>query len=464
MPAAPRPVRSGMVLFGGVLFVALFAQVGADTFWLVALGDLIRESGAVPDGVPFAAADTHGWPNILVLAQLILSLVAGRGAAGLVGLQLVVDAVALALVVAGARRTGASDRATAVALALVVLGGLPAFVVVKLQLLSLIPFAGLLLLLRAQHRRPTRAIWAMPVLVAIWTNLHGAVLLGVAVGGAYLLFSRLRVRPIETLLVGPATLLALLATPAALHTLDYYRDVMGNEAAVRGAGMWARLSLDNPFDVLFVITAGLLLVAALRRRLPVWEYVLLLGLLIATATASRHGIWLILAAAGPAAQGLSRGASRDADDADVTPDSGGRLAMTAGSLGALAGLAIALLVLPHRDTETLGGSPALVKEVVARADGRVVLAPEPLVESLVAAGMTAWACNPIDAFDRGVQKAYLDFSELDEVDRAIEVADGAITAIVVEKDSAAARSMDRRSDFDRQPLTDDWLLYLSPGS
>jgi hypothetical protein len=462
MPAAPRPVRSGMVLLGGVLFVALFAQVGADTYWLVALGDRIRESGAVPDGVPFAAADTHGWPNVLVLAEVILSVVAGWGAAGLAGLQLVVDAVALALVVAGTRRTDASDRGTAVALALVILGGLPAFVVVKLQLFSLVPFAGLLLLLRAQHRRPTRAIWLMPVLVAVWTNLHGAVLLGVAVGGAYLLFSRLRIRPIETLLVGPATLLALLATPAGLRTFDYYRDVMGNEAAVRGAGMWARLSLSSPFDVVFMIAAALLLVAALRRRLPVWEYVVLLGLLIATVTASRHGIWLILAAAGPAALGLSRGSGSGAAEAPATPRSGTRPAVTAGSLGALAGVVLALLVLPQRDAETLGGSPALVAEVVGRAEGRVVLAPEPLVESLVAAGMTAWACNPIDAFDRDVQMAYLDFSELGDPERAIEVSDGAITAIVVEKDSDAARSMDRRGDFERQRLTDDWLLYLSP--
>jgi len=449
--SAPRSVRTGIVLVSGILFAALFAQIGADTYWLVALGDRIRNTGSIPDGVPFASADTSGWHNTLVLAELILSVAAGWGTAGLIGLQLVVDGAALALLAAGARRAGASDRATAVALAIAILGALPALVVVKLQVFSLIPFVLLLLLLRSQHRRPTRAIWLAPLLVALWTNLHGAVLLGVAVVGAYLLFSRLRIRPIETLLVGPATLLALLATPQGLRTIDYYRDVMGNEAAVRGAGMWARLSLSNPFDVVLIITAVVLLAAALRRRLPVWEYVVLLGLVVATATASRHGIWVVLAAAGPAACGFTRGSLAK-----------GRSTATAGLLGALAGLVLALVVLPQRHADQMGVSPALVDAVAERTAHGVVLAPEPLVESLVAAGVTTWASNPIDAFDHDVQVAYLDFIDDGEVQGALELAHGSITAVVAEKDSKAARAMDSRGGAQRSKLPGDWLLYLLP--
>ena len=51
-----------------------------------------------------------------------------------------------------------------------------------------------LLVLRSQQRRPSRGIWLVVPLTAIWGNLHGAVLVGVAVIGCYLLFSRLRTR------------------------------------------------------------------------------------------------------------------------------------------------------------------------------------------------------------------------------------------------------------------------------
>jgi hypothetical protein len=38
-----------------------------------------------------------------------------------------------------------------------------------------------------------------------------------------------------------------------------------------------------------------------------------------------------------------------------------------------------------------------------------VLADEPVVESLAADGLKIWLSNPIDAFDRADQAAYLDF-------------------------------------------------------
>jgi len=448
--SAGGAVRTGLVLVGALAFVASFVTIGADTFWLVALGDHIRAHG-IPEGVPFAAADSHEWPNILVIAQVILSVVSGWGAAALPALQLVVDATTLALVAVGARRLGASDRATAGALALVALGTLPSLVVVKLQIFSLVPFALLLLLLRDQHRRPTRAIWLLPVLVAVWTNLHGAVLLGVAVVGAYLLFSRLRVRTVETLVVGPLVLLALLATPQGWRTVEYYVGVMGNEAAAQGAGMWARLSPTAPFDVALMLAAAILLVGALRRRLPLWEYVVLLGLAVGTATAARHGVWLVLALAAPAAVGFTRRPAGETEPTPV-PVRAAPAVLLAGALAALS----ALIALPLRGTTVLPESPDVVDELVARTQGRVVLAPEPLVESLAVAGATVWAANPIDAFDPEVQRTYLDF--LDEGTRALGVAE--VTAVVVPDGGDQAEVLDQSGEFEKQALEGDWSLYF----
>jgi hypothetical protein len=54
-----------------------------------------------------------------------------------------------------------------------------------------------------------------------------------------------------------------------------------------------------------------------------------------------------------------------------------------------------------------------------------VLAPEPLAESLAAAGATVWASNPLDAFARSDQSAYLAFLRGDAAGarRALERAD-----------------------------------------
>jgi hypothetical protein len=50
-----------------------------------------------------------------------------------------------------------------------------------------------------------------------------------------------------------------------------------------------------------------------------------------------------------------------------------------------------------------------VSAVKQEAASGPVLATEPLVESLASGGVTVWLSNPIDAFSRADQAAYLDF-------------------------------------------------------
>ena len=438
---------TGLAVAGLTAFLSLFVMVGADCYWLVAMGDHIAGEGRVPDGIPFAAAPTDGWPNVLVLAQLWMAGLHGGGDAALPLTQIVVDAVALCLLAVGARRAGASDRATAGVLVLVGLGSLASLAIVRLQLFSLIPFALLLLLLRSDEEMPSRRIWLLPVLVVLWSNLHGAVLLGVTVAGAYLIFSRIRLRPVETCAVGVVTLLAMLVTPAGLRTVPYYLGVLENEAAQRGSGLWARPSLGNPFDVLMIVVGVLLLVSALRRRLLVWEYVVMLGLAVGTVTAARHGIWLLMAAAAPAAVSLTRRPLTPPVRVPARP-----VLVTVAASVVLA----CVLVLPRGD-DVLPADPELVEEVVVASGDRVVLAPEPLAESLALAGLTVWAANPIDAFSARDQEAFLDFLEGDDgAAGAVEGSD----AVVVEDGSDAADLMDSVDGFDTRPLTEGWTLYL----
>ena len=392
-----------VAVVAAVLVCARFVSIGADTYWAVALGREIVRAGSIPDGIPFAAASSAGWPNVPVLGELTLAALAVAGPVGIVAAQLVLDVVGLVLLAVGARRAGAGDGATAICLALVALGALPALASVKMQLFSLALFPLVLLLLRADHDRPSRRIWWVVLVIAVWGNLHGAVLLGVAVTGAYLLFSRLRRRPAETVAVGLAALLAVAVNPTLLGTVHYYAGVLSNEAARRGTELWARPNPNNLFDLLLIIAGVVLVVLALWSRPPVWEIVAILGLLAGTVSSARHGVWLLMFCAAPAAVRLTR---RPAEPASAA----GGMRWTVPLVAALVVLlGSAGLLWTRLDALNPSGNPELIASVKDAAQGRAVLADEPVVESLAAEGVRIWVSNPIDAFDRTDQAAYLDF-------------------------------------------------------
>ena len=375
----------GICLFVIGLFLVLATAIGADLLWLVALGDRIRQTGGIPDGVPFAAAPTGDWPPVLALAELLLSLLHEPGLAALLITHLVLVMAALLLVALDARRAGASGPATAIALAARVRRRSHDLRSRRLQTFSLVPFVLMLLLLRAETAKPSRRIWWAPGLILVWGNLHGAVLLGVCLLGAYLAFARLRQRPMESVAVGLTSLLALLVTPATWRTADYYVGVLQNQAAAQNEGLWARPSLTSPFDVLMLIAVLGFAGVTLRGSPRVWEYVAAAGLAVATVMAARNGVWLLLFLAPLAASGKARGPRLGAalGASPSTSRCRGRRRPDRGRGR------------PCTTSEHDGGDRrgARARGAGASRDG-VVLAPAPAVESLAVHGVTIWAGNP----------------------------------------------------------------------
>jgi hypothetical protein len=441
------------LVVAAVLFCAQFVSVGADTYWAVALGRDIVRTGSVPDGIPFAAAASSGWPNVPVLGELVLAALAAPGPIGIVAAQLILDAVALVVLAVGARRAGASDGATAVSLALVVLGALPALASVKMQLFSLALFPILLAVLRADHRAPSRRIWWVVLVVAVWGNLHGAVLLGVAVTGAYLLCSRLRRRPLETIAVGCATLLAVAANPALLRTVPYYIGVLGNEAARRGTELWARPNPANLFDFLLIVAGVVLVVLALWSRLPLWEVVAILGLLAGTVSSARHGVWLLMFCVAPAARRLTRHRQNAVAPASRAVPLVAGIVVLLGAAGLLS---------TRLDELNPSGSPELAAAVTGVAQGRVVLADEPVAESLAAEGVRIWMSNPIDAFQQGDQAAYLDFVSGADNGNS-QALQNAAEVVVVRSGGPADGPVSRDARFVAQRSVAGWTVYLRMG-
>src|SRR3954468_15928312 len=299
---------SWLAVAAGSALCAAVAAVGADARWLAALGGAITRAGRIPASIPYASAPSHDWVNVPVLGELVFHWLESLGGdRALVAAQAFAVAAMLALVLRDMRASGATDTACALVLTAIPFAAVSSLFVVRAQLFSLPLFALALLLVRGEARTPSRRIWLLVPLIALWSNLHGAVLTALVVATAYLLLDRLRQDRGVALGVLAASWAALFVTPALSRTGKYYVGVLHSEPAASGFGLWAPLSLHNPLDVLFVAVAGPLLCLALRAQPRRWELFCLAVLAAGTVHVGRNSIWLVLFVAAPAARGVRFG-------------------------------------------------------------------------------------------------------------------------------------------------------------
>jgi hypothetical protein len=379
---------SWLAVAAGTALSASVAAVGADARWLAAVGAVIARARHVPSSVPYAAAPSHDWVNVPVLGELIFhALWSIDGDRALVVAQAVAVVAAMALVLRDMRAAGATDTASALVLVGIPFAAASALFVARAQMFSLPLFALLVVLLRSDARAPSRRIWLLVPLVAVWSNLHGAVLVGLVVATVYLVFER------RAVVVLVAAWLALFFTPALVHTGNYYWSVLHSEPAASGFGLWAPLSWHNPLDILFVAVAVPLVVFAVRSHPRRWELVSLALLAVSSVHVARNSIWLLLFVATPAAAGLRV--------REVSASS--RLLISAAWI-----VPIVLLVAGFDRTppQSVAGAP-LRAEAVRLAAGAPLLADAEDAEQLALDGRRVWIANPIDAFERHDQRLYV---------------------------------------------------------
>jgi hypothetical protein len=402
------PIEGIRLLAGLGLIVGLVGRlvtVGADSRWLAALGASIVRRGAVPRGIPFAAAPSGHWANALVLAELSFhGLVAALGDRGLALAQLGCVAVALAVLALDARAARLAEEPPALAsgpiltvLAIVSAGALPALAIARVQMFSLLALPLLLMLLRNDVRRPGRRVWLSLALLALWSNLHGGVLAGALVIELFALLHAARHgRRGTAALLALGAPVALCLTPAGVRTIDYYHGLLTNLAVQRGAGQWGPL-LSSPYDWVTLAAVVLLAVRIARRpRPPVWELALIGVLALLTVEAARDAVWLLFVMAGPAARSHTNrpGPSRS----------------WTGLVPLAAVVAAILLALDLVAPPPTGGLPQSTIRAAIRLSGHgAILAGAIPAEQVAQAGGRIWAGNPIDAFSHGTQAAYLDW-------------------------------------------------------
>jgi hypothetical protein len=376
-----------------VALAALLGRIGSDAQWLAALGHVIADRHTIPAGVPFAAAPTSHWANALVLAELIFSgLERAFGDRGLMFAQLIAVAAALVILARDARNGGADEIGTSGALLLAAIGAISSLAIVRVQLFSLVLFPALVAILRAQTRSPSRAIWLVVPLLALWSNLHGAALLGLGLVLGYLALERGRREPLLAAAVGAASMVALCLTPALTRTVSYYHGVVTNLAAQRGEGMWGPLSLSSSLDLVMLAAGAILVYRMWRARAPLWEWCTVVALAVLTVHADRNGVWLLFFLVAPAARALAPARSL-------------RMLVPVAAAVSLALICFALV----RGPTPTGASRSLLAGALALAHGSPVLADGSIDEQVALAGGRIWAGNPIDAFSHPVQAAYLDW-------------------------------------------------------
>jgi hypothetical protein len=222
------------------------------------------------------------------------------------------------------------------------------------------------------------------------------VLVAVAVAGLWALLVRARTRRVDAIALIVCLPLAVCATPALARTPRYYVDVMTSEAVRRGYGLWAPPHLDV-LDVLLFAAAAVLGLLALRARPrpALWELVAAAALALATIRSPRNGLWLLLVLSVPAARALAPTRRR----------LGTAVPLTALMLAAV--LVVVGVVESGRTRDA-----ALIRRATAESQRLPVLATPLLAERVAARGGRVWISNPVEAFTRPSQAAWIDWLEL----------------------------------------------------
>ena len=343
LETSPFPVF--LVSLVGVVLLTVFGPslVVGDTWLTLMAGREIVDHG-LPD-VEHVTLLGEGatWTDQQWLAQLVFY--AAHEVAGMrlvVVLDVALVLLAIALAAGAARSAGASSRSTFLVGLLAVLAG-PWGWTIRAQSAALPLFAGTLWLLVDGYRNGVRrgTLLVVPLLV-LWANLHGSVVLGagltVLLAGATLVRDR-GARPLYPVALLVAAPLCVLVSPYGWDLVAYY-DLMLVDAPfadILREWQWSKPSGTTAlFWVLAMVAVGLAAVGRCRRRLTVFELLVLAVTFVGAAQAVRGVIWFALACAAilPVA----------VDGLLTRADPSSRRVNLAISVASLAGLAVALVV------------------------------------------------------------------------------------------------------------------------
>ena len=200
---------------------------------------------------------------------------------------------------AACRRWTASLRLIAGAVLVGYLASAPALSA-RPQMFSVLLFAVELWLLEVARTRPRIAL-AIPFLMPLWANLHGAFVVGlglVAIEVVAAVWRWDRPGVVRFLVVGAVSAVGLLANPWGARVLAYAALLPANRAVSGMVTEWAPASIRDPAGAMLLAALGVLVLAVARSRAHarVPEQLLRMALLAGLALwAVRASVWFGLA-------------------------------------------------------------------------------------------------------------------------------------------------------------------------
>jgi hypothetical protein len=291
-----------IVVLGAIGLMALARTPSAiDLAYHVKAGELMVAEGALPrtDVLAWTTAG-RPWLDQNWGAQLVLYGIWRLGGFPLVVVVNALLAVATwALVAAACRRRTANLRLIAGAVFTGYVAAAATFSA-RPQMFSLLLFAVELYLLEVARTRP-RAALAIPLLMPLWANLHGAFLVGVgllAIEVAAAVWRRDRSGAVRYLLVTAASVAGLLVNPWGVGVLGYAVSLPANRVVSALITEWAPTSIHDLTGILLLGAVVVLVVALVRAPAPqqVPEQLLRMALLGGLAFWAVRGVaWFGLA-------------------------------------------------------------------------------------------------------------------------------------------------------------------------
>jgi hypothetical protein len=219
-----------LVTFAGL--ATLVAPTDPDAWWHLRNGQLVLESGVPHRDVYSWTAEGRDWFVQEWLTEVVMYAVQqSLGYGALSFLFGAFQAVGAAIVYALIRLFGAGRIVSIVLLLLYMVFAAPTWGVRPQVLIPL--FLGLFLLILSLYKRGAlspRALWALPAIMLLWTNMHASFFMGIALVGAFIvgeaanlyLYRPERPTPLKPLLFALAgCLVATLANPYFLELWLY---------------------------------------------------------------------------------------------------------------------------------------------------------------------------------------------------------------------------------------------------
>jgi hypothetical protein len=251
-----RLVLSGAV-FVAVLFWNLHVQVNQDAWLALAAGRAVVEQGLPHHDWLGVWTAGHTWVDQQWLGHLALYGLESLGGIRLVAAvhALLISAAFTAAIVAG-RRFGGSSRSVLYLIPL----AFPLLVLsmwqVRTQSLAFPLFVAVVALLARDARTPSARVYVVLPLLCVWSNVHGSVVLGVALTALRGLDLAAGGRRLRGATLGIAGLLSLVASPYGFHVLWYYRSTIFNPAFHALVNEWQPTTIGAATASFFVLLLG----------------------------------------------------------------------------------------------------------------------------------------------------------------------------------------------------------------